>query len=95
MEIKVGTVVISKAGRDKGRFMVVTEVLSDKVVVIDGKERPIERPKLKNIKHIAYTKHKISEYDMAANSRIRKALNLLGDKAEASGKEVQRCQKMI
>lgn len=95
MEITVGTVIISKAGRDKGRFMVVTEVMSDKVAVIDGKERPIERPKLKNIKHIAYTRYKISEYDMAADSRLRKALNLLSDKAEASGEEAQRCQKKI
>lgn len=95
MEITVGTVIISKAGRDKGKFMVVTEVMSKKAVVIDGKERPIERPKLKNIKHIAYTRYKISQYDMAANSRIRKALNLLSSKAQASEEEVQRCQKKI
>lgn len=95
MEITVGTVIISKAGRDKGKFMVVTEVMRDKVMVIDGKERPIERPKPKNIKHIAYTRYKVSDYDMAANSRLRKALNLLSGKAQVSGEEVQRCQKKI
>ena len=46
MEIRPGSVVRSLAGRDKGGFM----------VVADGKERKLESPKKKSIKHVAPTK---------------------------------------
>ena len=48
----VGQIVCSKAGRDKGYFMVVVEEGDGFVFVCDGKERPLERPKRKNIKHL-------------------------------------------
>lgn len=95
MDIKIGRVVISKAGRDKGKWMVVTEVLNDRVMVIDGKERPIERPKPKNIKHVALTGYEVSEYDMAANRRLKRALYLLSSKVRESGEEAQQCQNKI
>ena len=47
MELKEGSVVKSKAGRDKGRFMVVINFDESHVYVCDGKERPLERPKKK------------------------------------------------
>ena len=74
MEIEKGSVVISRAGRDKGSHLAVTGFLEDRVLVCDGGERPLERPKAKNLKHIAVTCRKLSEYDMAANSRLRRAL---------------------
>jgi len=77
MESKVGTVVISKAGRDKGKWMAVLQISGDHVLVIDGKERPIERPKRKNIKHLAPTRYEVSQYDMMFNSRLKRALYLL------------------
>ena len=53
MDITKGSVVIAKAGRDKGRAFAVIEVLSDREVLIaDGKRRPIERPKRKNVIHL-------------------------------------------
>lgn len=56
MDIAMGSVVIAKAGRDKGKAFVVTQVLSDREVLIaDGKSRPIERPKRKNIIHLQAT----------------------------------------
>ncbi len=74
MQIKVGTVVISRAGRDKGKWMAVLQVSDNRVLVIDGKERPLERPKLKNIKHLAPTRYEVSQYDMMFNSRLKRAL---------------------
>ena len=56
MDITKGSVVIAKAGRDKGRAFAVIEVLSDREVLIaDGRCRPIERPKRKNVIHLQGT----------------------------------------
>jgi ribosomal protein L14E/L6E/L27E len=56
MDITKGSVVIAKAGRDKGRAFAVIEVLSDREVLIaDGRRRPIERPKRKNVIHLQAT----------------------------------------
>ena len=52
-EIKVGSVVFSKAGRDAGSFYVVTEIVDENYVKIaDGDLRRIDTPKLKKIKHL-------------------------------------------
>ncbi len=51
--IELGSVVFSKAGRDAGRFYIVTEIVSDEFVKIaDGELRRIDKPKLKKIKHL-------------------------------------------
>ena len=56
MNITQGTVVIAKAGRDKGKAFAVTAVLDERTVLIaDGKRRPIERPKRKNVLHLQAT----------------------------------------
>ena len=56
MDIAKGSVVIAKAGRDKGKAFVVAEVLDPRTVLIaDGKRRPIERPKRKNVIHLQAT----------------------------------------
>ncbi len=52
-EIKVGSVVFSKAGRDQGKFYVVTEIVDASYVKIaDGDLRRVDTPKLKKIKHL-------------------------------------------
>lgn len=51
--IEIGTVVYSIAGRDSGRFYVVTEIVDDTFVKIaDGDLRRIDKPKVKRIKHL-------------------------------------------
>ena len=56
MEFAMGTVVIAKAGRDKGKAFAVIEVLDARTVLIaDGRSRPIERPKRKNVIHLQAT----------------------------------------
>ena len=82
MELTVGAVVIPKAGRDKGRLMAVFGTDGTYILLCDGKERPIGRPKKKNLKHIAVTGFKVSSYDMAANGRLKKALYLLSTDAQ-------------
>ena len=69
-----GTVVCSKKGRDKGYFLAV--VSSDEVhaFVCDGKERPIENPKKKNLKHISPTDYVLSEEQLKTNKSLKHAL---------------------
>ena len=59
MELVTGMVVISKAGRDKGKPLVITGFDSGRVIVADGKERPLSRPKPKNPRHLAATSRTI------------------------------------
>ncbi len=69
-----GTIICSKAGRDNGKFMIVLGDKNGSILVADGKERPIERPKCKNIKHVSLTSHTVSEEQMLTNRSIRHAL---------------------
>ena len=80
-----GRIVCSKAGRDKGRFMAVLETDGNFVYVCDGKERPIERPKRKNIKHIALTNSSLDKTQFNSNRSLRNALKSYG--ASVSFKE--------
>ncbi len=70
----VGTVVISKAGRDKGKAMVIVKETENYLLVCDGKERPVERPKRKNPKHLKITNIGLSAHQLETNPRLRKAL---------------------
>ena len=75
MQPKRGTIVCSKAGRDKGYFMAVVGVALDTVFVCDGKERPVERPKKKNVKHIFLTDYLLADDQLKTNRSIRHALS--------------------
>ncbi len=51
-EIQVGSVVISKKGRDKGMLLVVTGFEGNRVLTVNGKNRKADKPKKKNSKHL-------------------------------------------
>ena len=70
----VGRIVCSKSGRDKGYFMVVVSTKDGIYFVCDGKERPLERPKKKNAKHLEFTETVLCENDYITNRQLRKAL---------------------
>ena len=56
LPIMVGSVVISKAGRDQGRyFLVVEEVDTDFVMIANGELRKLDRLKKKRRKHLKPT----------------------------------------
>ncbi len=73
----VGKVVYSKAGRDKGKFMVIVGVNGNLPLVCDGKERPLERPKPKNPKHLQYTNILLEPQQYNSNKALRCALAAL------------------
>lgn len=78
-----GRVVISLAGRDKGRLLAVMQEEKTRVLICDGKERPVDRPKSKNIRHVEMTQALLSEAEIATNRALRKALGRLN--AEING----------
>ena len=79
MEFKAGRVVISSAGHDIGRYMVVTRADGGYVFVADGKERKLESPKKKNIKHVRYTES-IIELSGLTDRKLRQTLRALAMK---------------
>ena len=81
--LEKGKVIVSLAGRDKGRLLAVMQADKNRVLVCDGKERPIDRPKSKNIRHVGATAASLSEDDMRGNRALQKALRRLS--AEING----------
>ncbi len=78
----VGRIVSSKAGRDKGYFMVVVEQKDGFLLVCDGKERPLERPKRKNEKHLCFTNTVLDADSYKTNKHLKKALAIYRDTAK-------------
>ncbi|MGB9840453.1 RNA-binding protein [Thermovenabulum sp.] len=93
-EVELGQLVISKAGRDKGRPMIVVKIIDKEyVLVADGELRRIEKPKKKKLKHLQLTGKKDGFiYEKLINNRkvyneeIRRALEeLTGKPGEIKG----------
>ena len=72
--MQTGSVVISCAGRDKAYLLAVIGARDGYVLVADGKERPIEKPKRKNKKHLVETGICLSEEIFVTNKHLRRAL---------------------
>lgn len=74
--IAAGTVVISSAGHDCGRAMLVVRIDGDFIFVADGKERKLDLPKKKNQKHVRATNRVISP-DGLTDRKLRRTLREL------------------
>lgn len=82
MNVTLGQIVVSRAGRDTGRRFVVTKIIDELFVQIcDGDLRRIEKPKKKKVKHLEPTgetvevlEKKLTSNARISNSDIRKAL---------------------
>lgn len=74
MEIRVGQIVKSLAGHDKGDFQIVMETDGVYALLCDGKRRSREKPKRKKLKHVAPTKTVIPENLLKTNRQIRSVL---------------------
>lgn len=52
----IGKLVISKSGRDKGKYLLIIGIVDENYVyIVDGNLRRVEKPKLKKIKHLIFT----------------------------------------
>jgi large subunit ribosomal protein L14e len=51
--VEIGRVAVSTAGRDKGRYFMILDIIDEQYVyIVDGDLRPKERPKKKKLKHL-------------------------------------------
>ena len=74
MDIENGTVVRSTAGHDKGELLLVLSADRKSALVCDGRQRRLQKPKRKNLKHIKATSYILSEEETQSDKRLRKAL---------------------
>lgn len=96
LDITLGQVVYSKAGRDTGRMFLISGIENEIFVYIsDGDLRRIEKPKRKKIKHLRLTNivaepisSKLIRKIKVSNAEIRKALEVYREQPEnlAGGK---------
>ena len=87
MEIDRSSLIVSKAGRDKGQLFFVIDADEQYVYLADGKSRKLEKPKRKKRKHIEQiprTESRIAEKirngEKVLNSELRKELAGHGQK---------------
>ena len=76
MNVALGQIVVSRAGRDIGKSFVVIKVIDPLFVEIcDGNLHKLEKPKKKRIKHLNITKGKVEslEEKLKSNSKITNA----------------------
>ena len=88
----IGSIVTSKAGRDKGRTFVVTATEGEEFVMLADGETRVSRPKKKKLKHLSFEEGrlevtKLPEDAMLADAAIRKSLSSLGYKDKTVSKE--------
>lgn len=74
MALERGTVVKSIAGHDGGSFYVALSLEDGFALIADGKLRTLEKPKKKNIKHLAATKVVLPAAQLETNKKLRRAL---------------------
>lgn len=55
LEYKIGQIVFSKSGHDKGGIFFVLAVQGEYLLLVDGKRRRLEKPKRKKVIHIQPT----------------------------------------
>jgi large subunit ribosomal protein L14e len=93
---RLGKIVYSKSGRDKGKMFIIIGLVDENFVLLaDGDLRKIENPKLKNIRHVQMTNmvaqdilESINAGVMPENHMIKKTLKKIQEIREMSGKEV-------
>lgn len=81
MEINKSDIILSTAGRDRGKLFYVIGTEGAYVLIANGKERKLEHPKRKKLKHVrrvtrtkSRVAEKIAKGDKVLNSELRRDL---------------------
>lgn len=75
MDISRGSLVYSRAGRDKGTLFLVIAAENGFVYLTDGDTRRVSKPKKKKLKHINKTNTVLElDFENISDSMVRKAL---------------------
>ena len=94
MDISKSDIILSLAGRDKGKLFYVIETEENYVLIADGKGRKLENPKRKKLKHVRRVSRtetrvalKIRNGDKVLNSELRRELAVISQTINVSTKE--------
>lgn len=82
IEINIGDIVLSKAGRDSGRYYIVIKREENFAFICDGDLHKTDKPKKKKLKHLKsdghsseYVKAKLDEGAKVTNAELRRAIS--------------------
>ncbi len=88
---EVGSLVISKAGHDKGQIYVIIKVDEEYIYLSDGIYKTLDKLKKKKRKHIQRINYideqinkKIKNHEPMINEEIKRTIKLYVDKIQAS-----------
>ena len=86
-DIQIADVVIATAGREKGKLFYVTQVDENYLSLVNGKDRTLEKPKRKKLRHVekvlrseTRVAEKLRLGDKVLNSEFRRDLTYLSQK---------------
>jgi len=78
-----GSIVISKAGHDKGEYFVILKSVDEYVYLMDGIHKTLEKPKKKNIKHVQCINYedknlinKNAMHELIINEEVKRAIKV-------------------
>ena len=96
MDISKADIIVSMAGRDKGGLFYVLRVEDGYAYLVNGKQRTMENPKRKNLKHLRFAAridsnvaNKILRGDKVASSELRRDLAIYGQTLTVRTKEAE------
>lgn len=87
---------MSRSGRDAGRVYIIIKLLNERLAaVVDGENRRIDNPKIKNLKHLTVTNRVVDEIkavllrgETPDDQLIKDSLKRINEAGECDGKEV-------
>ena len=90
-DIKISDVVVSTAGRDQGQFYYVISTEDQFLMLVNGKDRTLDKPKHKKLRHVqkvlrseTRVADKIRSGDKVLNSELRRDLAFHADQLQAN-----------
>ena len=79
MELKKGLIVKTLKGHDKGDLLMIADFDEKRVLLSDGKQRKLMKPKSKNLKHIEITGLEVDINAVDTDRKLRKTLNKIAN----------------
>ena len=77
MELTIGHVVKSIAGKDKSSYFCVVDLKDSYCFLRDGKVHKLEHPKRKSFKHVQKTPYRLQSEALQVNKHLKKAIDSL------------------
>lgn len=71
MDFRKGEIVNAINGKDKDKLFIVLDIRENFVLIADGKSRKLEKPKLKNKKHLQKTEQEVDASAYTTNKKLR------------------------